>query len=90
MSRIDDLIHEHALKLLDIYDSRTAGAYTFTGVLAEFGRQLLAVAVSEVTPAVLLANAVRHQPTAVRVPADGHKGSGECCTSGCPMVTVKP
>lgn len=33
---MDDLIAETAAKLQDIYDNRTAGDHTFTGVLFEF------------------------------------------------------
>lgn len=35
---MDELIARHAASLRKIYDERTAGDYTFTGVLAEFLR----------------------------------------------------
>lgn len=40
MSAIDDLINKYANELGDIYDERTAGSYTFTGVLSKFLREV--------------------------------------------------
>jgi hypothetical protein len=40
MSPTDDLIRKYADQLQDIYDRKTAGAYTFTGVLATFAHEL--------------------------------------------------
>jgi hypothetical protein len=35
---MDELIAEGARQLQEIYDNRTAGDFTFTGVLSEFAR----------------------------------------------------
>lgn len=37
---VDDLISKYAERLQDIYDCQTAGAHTFTGVLATFLMEL--------------------------------------------------
>ena len=37
---VDELIGDYADQLQNIYDQRTAGDYTFAGVLAAFARDL--------------------------------------------------
>lgn len=41
MDKVDELIRIYAIKLGQVYDNRTAGDHTFTGILAEFARKLL-------------------------------------------------
>lgn len=41
MNHLDALIATYADTLQDIYDARTAGEYTFVGVLGEFARKVV-------------------------------------------------
>ncbi len=33
---MDELLHQYAERLQDVYDKRTAGDYSFLGILSEF------------------------------------------------------
>lgn len=47
MGPVDRLVHEYSKRLQKIYDERTAGDYTFVGVLGDFLNDLTAVSSSK-------------------------------------------